>query len=106
MLIRFRRSPVALPCDIKELYLKEIEESDRPYFRILRRDLDFNHEPDLYEFSRLVFGISLVPIEAQFVAQETPRCLSIGSRDCAQIQLTWMIPLTVWRQCSNGIQLF
>ena len=39
VLIRFRRNPVALACDIKEMYLQvEIEESDRPYFRILWRD--------------------------------------------------------------------
>ena len=36
MHIRFRRNPVALACDIKEMYLQvEIEERDRPYFRIL-----------------------------------------------------------------------
>lgn len=57
VLIRFRRNPVALACDIKEMYLQvEIEEEDRPYFRILWRDLDSSREPDVYEFSRVVFG--------------------------------------------------
>ena len=71
VLIRFRRNPVALACDIKEMYLQvEIEERDRPYFRILWRDLDSSREPDVYEFSRVVFGKNSAPIEAQFVAQE------------------------------------
>ncbi len=35
VLIRFRRNPVALACDIQEMYLQvEIAESDRPLFRI------------------------------------------------------------------------
>lgn len=74
VLIRFRRNPVALACDIKEMYLQvEIEESDRPYFRLLWRDLDSSREPDVYEFSRVVFGKNSAPMEAQFVAQENAR---------------------------------
>ena len=74
VLIRFRRNPVALACDIKEMYLQvEIEERDRPYFRILWRDLDFSREPEVYEFSRVVFGKNSAPMEAQFVAQENAR---------------------------------
>ena len=74
VLIRFRRNPVALACDIKEMYLQmEIEERDRPYFRILWRDLDSSCEPDVYEFSRVVFGKNSVPMEAQCVAQEDAR---------------------------------
>lgn len=65
VLIRFRRNPVALACDIKEMYLQvEIEESDRPYFRLLWRDLDSSREPDAYEFSRVVFGKNSAPMEA------------------------------------------
>ena len=60
--------------DIKEMYLQvEIEERDRPYFRILWRDLDSSREPDVYEFSRVVFGKNSAPMEAQFVAQENAR---------------------------------
>ena len=71
VLIRFRRNPVALACDIKEMYLQvEIEESDWPYFRILWRDFDTSHEPDVYDFSRVVFGKNSAPMESQFVAQE------------------------------------
>ena len=35
VLIRFRRSPKALACDIKEMYLQvEIEQRKGPYFRL------------------------------------------------------------------------
>ena len=65
---------MALACDIKKMYLQvEIEESDRPYFRILWRDFDTNREPDVYEFSRVVFGKNSAPMESQFVAQENAR---------------------------------
>ena len=41
VLIRFRRNPIALECDIKETYLQvEIEERDVPYFRLFWRELD------------------------------------------------------------------
>ena len=74
VLIRFRRNPVALAFDIKEMYLQvEIEERDRPYFRMLWRDLDSSREPEVYEFSRVVFGKNSAPMEAQFVAQENAR---------------------------------
>ncbi|PFX19092.1 hypothetical protein AWC38_SpisGene16530 [Stylophora pistillata] len=74
VLIRFRRNPIALACDIKEMYLQvEIEERDRPYFRLLWRDLDSSRKPDVYEFSRVVFGKNSAPMEPQFVAQENAR---------------------------------
>lgn len=48
VVIWLRRNPVPLACDTKEMYLQvEIEEKDRPYFRILRRDLDSSREPDV-----------------------------------------------------------
>ena len=35
VLIRFRKSPIALACRIKEMYLQvEIEQRDGPYFRL------------------------------------------------------------------------
>ena len=71
VLIRFRRNPVALACDIKEMYLQvQIEEKDRPMFRILWRHCDSDREPEVLEFSRVVFGKSAAPMECQFVAQE------------------------------------
>ena len=74
VLIRFRRNPVALACDIKEMYMQvEIEEKDRPMFRILWRDCDGDRDPDVFEFSRVVFGKNAAPMECQFVAQENAR---------------------------------
>ena len=41
VLIRFRRNPIALACDIREMYLQiKIDEKDRPYFRMLWRNFD------------------------------------------------------------------
>ena len=72
VLIRFRRNPLALACDIKEMYLQvEIEERDRPYFRVLWRDFDSGRELDVYEFSRLVFGKNSAPMKAPFGALDS-----------------------------------
>ena len=74
VLLRFRRNKVALACDIREMYLQvEIEETDRPFFRVLWRDLDSTKEPEEYEFTRVVFGKNSAPMEAQFIAQENAR---------------------------------
>lgn len=42
-------------------------------FRLLRRDLDPSRKPDVFEFSRVVFGKNSAPMESQFVAQENAR---------------------------------
>lgn len=56
------------------MYLQiEIEEEDRPLFRILWRDGESDRNPDVYEFCRVVFGKNSAPIEAQFIAQENAR---------------------------------
>ena len=74
VLVRCRRNPVGVACDIKEMYLQiEIEEQDRFHFRLFWRDLDPNREPDVFEFSRVVFGKNSAPMESQFVAQENAR---------------------------------
>ena len=74
VLVRFRRHPIGIACDIKEMYLQiEIEKQDRPYFRILWRDYETDREPDEYEFTRVVFGKNSAPMEAQYVAQENAR---------------------------------
>ena len=40
VLVRFRRNPVGIACDIKEMYLQiEVKEQDRSHFRLLWRDL-------------------------------------------------------------------
>ena len=74
VLVRFRLNPVAVACDVNEMYLQvETEESYRSFFRILWRDLDESREPDVYEFNRVVFGKNSAPMEWQFVAQENAR---------------------------------
>ena len=74
VLVRFRRNPIGIACDIKQMYLQiEIEEKDRPYFRILWRDYESEREPDEYEFTRVVFGKNSAPMEAQYVTQENAR---------------------------------
>jgi hypothetical protein len=71
VLTRFRKNPVALVCDIAEMYLQvEIAPADRKYFRFLWRDTNANKPPDIYEFSRIVFGVNCSPFLAQFVSQQ------------------------------------
>ena len=78
-LVRFRRNPVSVACDIKEMYLQiELEEQDQSHFRLFWRDLDSNREPDVFQFSRVIFGKNLDPMEAQFAAQENAR----RNQDC------------------------
>ena len=49
ILIRFRRFPVALVCDIAEMYLRiGISPSNRPFHRFLWRDIDPSRPPDVY----------------------------------------------------------
>ncbi|XP_022806104.1 uncharacterized protein LOC111343209 [Stylophora pistillata] len=51
VLVRFRRNPVAIACDIKAMYLQiEIEEQDRSHFRLLWRDLGPKRGSDVFEF--------------------------------------------------------
>ena len=70
VLIRFRRYPIALVCDIAEMYLRvKLCPEDRSCHRFLWRELDSSKKPSEYEFSRLVFGVNASPFLAQFVAQ-------------------------------------
>ena len=65
VLVRFRQHPVALICDVAEMYLRiEIAPKDRIYQRFLWRSLDE------YEFNRVVFGVNSSPFQAQFVVQQ------------------------------------
>ena len=71
VLLRFRRNPVALICDIQEMYLQiKLRPEDQPYHRFLWRDLQSDQEPDIFEFDRVVFGVNSSPFQAQFVVQE------------------------------------
>ena len=74
VLLRFRRFPVALVCDIAEMYLRiGISPVDRQFHKFLWRDLDQSKKPEVYQFNSLVFGVNSCPFQAQFVAQEHAR---------------------------------
>ena len=71
ILLRIRRYPIALVCDIAKMYLRiRIRQIDRPYQRILWRPLKQNEKPKVLQFTRVVFGINSSPFHAQFVCQE------------------------------------
>ena len=74
VLLRFRRFPVALVCDIAEMYLRiGISPADRQFHKFLWRDLDQSRKPEVYQFNSLVFGVNSCPFQAQFVSQEHAR---------------------------------
>ena len=69
VLLRFRKSPVAIVCDVAEMYLQiELKKEDRPFHRFLWRNME-DREADEYEFNRLVFGVNSCPFQAQLVTQ-------------------------------------
>ena len=71
ILMRFRRNPVALVCDIQEMYLRiGLAVEDRRFHRFLWRNLDVTKSPEIYEFNSIVFGVTSSPFEAQLVAQD------------------------------------
>lgn len=70
ILLRFRKFPVALVCDIEEMYLQiHLAQADRPFFRFLWRG-DLSKPPEVYEFTRVVFGVNCSPFLAQYITQE------------------------------------
>ena len=70
IICRLRKKPVAIVCDISEMYLQiELAPEDRKYFRFLWRDCE-DRAPDVWGFNRLVFGFSACPFLAQQVARE------------------------------------
>ena len=74
VLVRFRRSPIALVCDITEMYLQvHLQPADRSVHRFLWRDMNKNDPPKVYEFSRVVFGVNASPYLAQLVAQHNAK---------------------------------
>ena len=59
VLLQFRRYPIAVVCDIKEMYLCiRITQSDKSQHRFLWREMDESRSPDVYEFDRVVFGVN------------------------------------------------
>ena len=74
VLLRFRRQPVAIVCDIAEMYLRiGIAHKDQPFHRFLWRGIDRDCQPDTYQFDRVVFGVNSSPFQAQFVLQHHAR---------------------------------
>ena len=70
VLLCFRKNPVALVCDIAEMYLRiEVAPEDRPFHGFLWKDLDLQKSPEEYEFGSVVFGVNSSPFLAQFVTQ-------------------------------------
>ena len=70
VLLRLRKLPAALVCDISEMYLQiRLHPSDRSFHRILWRKLESNQKPTVYEVDRLVFGLNCSPFLAQLVAR-------------------------------------
>ena len=68
VLLRFRRYPVAVVCDIAEMYLRiGIASEDKPYYRFLWRGINQDRDPDVFEFDRVVFGMNSSPFLAQYV---------------------------------------
>ena len=70
VLLRFTRQPVALLCDIAEMYLRiGLAHEGKPFHRFLWRRIDQDRQPDSYQFDRVVFGVNSSPFQAQFVLQ-------------------------------------
>ncbi|XP_053400438.1 uncharacterized protein LOC128557265 [Mercenaria mercenaria] len=76
VLLRFRQKPIAIMCDIQEMYLQVgITLSDRPFHSFLWRS-SFENEPEVYQFNRLVFGVNASPFLAQYVSQYNAQCFT------------------------------
>ena len=75
ILLRFRRFPVGVGCDVAEMYLQvRLREEDRDAHRFLWRDLQLEEEPQEYRFCRVMFGVNASPFLAlgSRTAQRTP----------------------------------
>ena len=70
VLTRFRQAPIDLSVDISEMFLQVgISSKDRPYHRFLWREFDNTRDPDVYHFSRVLFGNTASPFCAQCILQ-------------------------------------
>ena len=77
VLLQLRREPVAVMCDVEEMYLQiKLQPKDQPYHRFLWRNLEKDKKPDTFESDRVVFGGNSSHFQAQFVAQDQPRNIS------------------------------
>ena len=73
VLIRFRRFPIAVSCDIKEMFLQcGIHECDRDLLRILWfKDNNIDNEIVEYRFKRLPFGLNCSMSMAEYCLKKT-----------------------------------
>ncbi|XP_077995002.1 uncharacterized protein LOC144448600 [Glandiceps talaboti] len=70
VLLRFRRRRVAIVGDIKELFSQVVmAKEDRPFHRILWRNLDLGRPIEVYEAICLTFGYRASPYLAQYVVR-------------------------------------
>ena len=117
VLTLFRYQRTALVCDISEMYLQiELTPEDRQFHRFLWRVLERNQNPAVYNFNRVVFGVSSSPFLAHIVAQENARrsqwkivpntwtcglhrcLLSKGLALCGKQVMTRSLSTSTWRQ--------
>ncbi|XP_064624611.1 uncharacterized protein LOC135486058 [Lineus longissimus] len=72
ILLNFRRRPVALVGDVKEMFNQLVLKPDHStrYHRLLWRDLQLDRPIDTYEAVRVVFGDRASPYLAMFVLRE------------------------------------
>ncbi|KAK6171952.1 hypothetical protein SNE40_018370 [Patella caerulea] len=110
VLLRFRRHPVALVCDIAEMYLRiETAPGDRTYHRFLWRFMDQNKEPSQYEFNRIVFGVNSSPFLAQYVTHKNAEKLADAYPMAAEtiLKSTYMDDsMDSVPDSNNGIRLY
>ena len=70
ILVRFREELEALVGDVSQMYHQLVlKPEDRPFHRFLWRNLDVGSPPQVYEFSRFIFGGCYCPFCAQFTWQ-------------------------------------
>ena len=110
VLLRFRRFPVAIACDVSEMYLQiRIPPKDRPKFRFLWMNLDVDRDPDVNEFESVMFGDAHAPFRAHFVSQENARIHEEKFPHAAEtvIKSTYMDDsLDSTRDNAKAVQLF
>lgn len=74
ILVRFRKELVALAGDVSQMYHQLVlQPVDRPFHRVLWRDLDPRREPETYELQRFVFNGCYYPFCAQYVCRQHAR---------------------------------
>lgn len=106
VLLRFRKRPVAIVCDIAEMYLRvNIPENDKPYHRFLWRLLNTDQIPDEYKFNSLVFGVNSSPFQAQFVSRKNAEIYENVYPRAAETVLKSMYMDSV-NSDSEGIELY